>query len=69
MPGGKAEARAKGGNVVVGTVEFRVGEGADGVPGGGGDRGGRGDGWEGDCNKLLVKWRVYCSNHNLRDRS
>ena len=68
MSGGEAEARTKGGNVVVGTVGFGLGGDADSCPGSGEDRGGRGDRRAGDCDGQLVKWGGYCSNHKRRDR-
>ena len=63
MYGSEAEARTKGGNVVVGTGGFGFGGDADGGPGGGGYL------WDGYCDGRLVKWRGYCSNHNLREIS
>ena len=55
MSGGKAEARAKGGNAMVGTGWFGFGGNADGGPGCGADIGGRGDGHGGYGNGVLVK--------------
>ena len=69
MPGGKAEARATGRNVVVVTGGSGFGGDADGGSGGGADVRGGGDGWDGDCVGQLVKWGGYCSKHNLRERA
>ena len=51
------------------TREFRFGEDADGRPGGEADVGGGEDRQDGDCDRGLVKWGVYFSNHNPRDRA
>ena len=70
MSGGETESRGKGGNaVVVGTGGFGFVGDADSGPGGGADKGVKGEGWEGDYDGRLVKWVGYCSNHNLRDRA
>ena len=50
MYGSKAEARVKGGNVVVGIVGGEFGGDADGGLGGGADGGGRGLNMEGATN-------------------
>ena len=69
MSGRKAESRAKGLNVVVGTGGFGFVGDRDGGPGrrsyGGGGRNRR----DGDSNGRLVKWGGYCSNHKLSDRA
>ena len=65
MSGGEAEARANGGNVMVGTGGFLFGGYVDGGPGGGADRGVGGDVRDGDFDRQLVKWGGYCSIHNL----
>ena len=69
MSGGKAEARAKSKNTVVGTGWYIFGWDADGGPGGGADRGGGGDEQYGNCDGQLIKWGGYCNKHNLRDIS
>ena len=69
MYDGEAKASAKGGNAVVRTGRSGFGGDADGGPGGGADGGVRGDGWDGECNRKLVKGGGYCSKHNLSDRS
>ena len=65
----KEEARAKGGNAVVGTGGFGFGRDLGGGPEGGEDGGGGGYRQDKFCNGRLVKWGGYCSNHNLRDGS
>ena len=52
---GKAEARTKNGNAAVGTGGYGFEWDTGGGPQGGADRGGRGDGRDGDCNRRLVK--------------
>ena len=52
----KTEAGSKGGNKMVGTGRFGIGGVVDGVPGGGTDIGGGGDGRERDSNGRLIKW-------------
>ena len=42
---------------------------ADGGPGGGAYGGGGGDGWDGDCDRQVVKLLGYCSKYNLRYRA
>ena len=69
MSGGKAEARAKGGNAVVGTGGFVFIGDMNVGPGGGADGGGKGDGRYGDCGRKIVQWGGYCSKHNLRYRA
>ena len=65
----KAEARAKGGNAVVGTVGSIFGGDADGGPVGGADGGVGGYVQDRDCYKRLFIWGGYCSKHNLRYRA
>ena len=67
MSGGEAEAGGKGGNAMVVTRGFGFVGDADSRPGGGADRGVGEDGWDGDCNRQLVNWGGYCSNHNLKE--
>ena len=70
MSGGEEEAKAKGGNEMVGTGGFGFGRDTDSGLGGGSDGGVGGDrrDGDGDVDGRLVKWGGYCSNHNLRDR-
>ena len=55
MSGGKAEARAKGEDLVMGTGGSGFGGDADVGPGGGDNRGGVEDGREGNCDEQFIK--------------
>ena len=68
MSGSEAGYGANSGNVVVVTVGSGFGYYADGGPGGGAYGGGGGDGWDGDCDRQVVKLLGYCIKHNLRYR-
>ena len=69
MSGGKAEARSKSDDAVVGTGGYGFEGGVDSGPGGGAGGAGGGNGRYRNCNRQLIKWVGYCSKHNLRYRS
>ena len=56
MSDGKAEAGAKVGNKMVGTLGFRFGVNADSVPGRGTNEVDEEDGQDRDGDGLLIKW-------------
>ena len=68
MSGGKAEARAKGRDMVMVTGGYVFGGDVDGGLGGRSDGREGGDGRDRDCNGRLVKCRGYFIKHNLMDR-
>ena len=69
MSGVKKEARDKVENTVVVTGGFGFGGDLDGGLEGTADGGGRGEVWDGDYDGQTIKWGLYCSKHNLRDRA
>ena len=64
VSGGNIEARVKGGQAVVRSVQIGLGGDVDGGLGGRTDRGGGVYGQDGDG---LNRWEGYCSTLNIRD--